>query len=133
MVVLNLSHPPTPDNLRELEALLDTPVERVVEHPVQVDPEAPFAPQARKLLGDVGLNPMDPQACGQAAATLTILRRHGVRGLRAALERDLPAGGAAAPWRRFRTVMHAYVRSGPWQGPEELAFALGERRQPHGH
>jgi hypothetical protein len=72
---------------------------------------------------------LDPQACGQAAAALAILRRHGVDGLRAALEHDLPAGAAAAPWQRFRTVMRAYVRTGPWQGPEELAFVLGWLRR----
>jgi hypothetical protein len=80
---------------------------------------------ARRLRG----RHLDPQACGQAAAALAILRRHGVDGLWAALERDLPAGATAAPWHRFRTVMRAYVRSGPWQGAEELAFLLGWLRR----
>jgi hypothetical protein len=72
---------------------------------------------------------LDPQACGQAAAALAILQRHGVDGLRAALDRDLPAGGTAAPWQRLRTVLRVYVRSGAWQGPEELAFVLGWLRR----
>ena len=80
---------------------------------------------ARRLRG----RHLDPQACGQAAAALAILQRHGVAGLRAALDRDLPAGGTAAPWQRFRTVMRVYVRSGSWQGPEELAFVLGWLRR----
>jgi hypothetical protein len=80
---------------------------------------------ARRLRG----KHLDSQACGQAAAALAILRRHGVDGLQAALERDLPAGATAAPWQRFRTVMRVYVKKGPWQGAEELAFLLGWLRR----
>jgi hypothetical protein len=54
-----------------------------------------------------------------------ILRRHGLDGLRDALQRDLPAGGAAAPWASFRKVMDAYVRKGPYRDAAELAFVLG--------
>ena len=80
---------------------------------------------ARRLRG----KHLNPRACGQAAAALAILHRHGVDGLQAALERDLPAGATAAPWQQFRKVMRVYVRSGPWQGAEELAFLLGWLRR----
>jgi hypothetical protein len=76
---------------------------------------------ARRLAGHLN----DPGACGQAAVALVILRSHGLDGLRQALQQDLPAGGAAAPWAGFRRVMRVYVAKGPYRDSAELAFLLG--------
>jgi len=91
---------------------------------------APPLPAERRdlLLGDarrLSGRHLDSQACKLAAVALVILRRRGVDGLRDALTRDLPAGGTAVPWSRFRRVMAVYVDKGSWQTPAELAFLLG--------
>lgn len=56
VTVLNLSHPLTAANRAELEALLQAPIERVVDAQVQFDAEAPFADQARRLIDALPLS-----------------------------------------------------------------------------
>lgn len=57
MILINFGHPLTQENLRELEALLGAPVERVIECPAQFDPAEPFAPQVVDLVDRAGLTP----------------------------------------------------------------------------
>ncbi len=71
----------------------------------------------------------DPQACRQAAAALVILQRHGIDGLKHALQRDLPAGGNAKAWSTLRPKIAVYVAKGPCEGAAELAFVLGWLRR----
>jgi len=45
MIILNFSHPLTPEHLAQIEALTGQTVERVIEIPTHLDTDAPFGPQ----------------------------------------------------------------------------------------
>ena len=55
MLVLNFSHPLTPAQLAQLEALVGAPVERVIAVPAQFEADQPFVPQVETLLAGVPL------------------------------------------------------------------------------
>ncbi len=61
MIVLNFSHPLTPDHLAQVEALTGQKVERVVEAPAQVDLNKPLVPQVVALADQTGLSPVEWQ------------------------------------------------------------------------
>ena len=56
MTIINFSHPLTDDNLRQVEALTEQKVERVINIQKQFDNAQPFAEQARTLVQSVGLS-----------------------------------------------------------------------------
>jgi len=62
MVVVNFSHPLTPDHLSQLEALTGQKVERVVEAHSQIDPQEPLVPQVVALTDQAGLSPTEWQS-----------------------------------------------------------------------
>ncbi len=55
MILLNFSHPLTPAQLSQLEALIGAGVERVIAVPVQFDTAQPFVPQVATMLAQVSL------------------------------------------------------------------------------
>lgn len=56
MILLNFSHPLTPEHLQQVEALTGEPLERVLAaNNVQFDPSLPFAPQVVALVDSLGL------------------------------------------------------------------------------
>ncbi len=55
MILLNFSHPLTPAQLSQLEALTGAGVERVIAVPVQFDTAQPFVPQVAAMLAQVSL------------------------------------------------------------------------------
>ena len=55
MLLLNFSHPLTPDHLAQIEALAGAGVERVIEVAVQFDTAQPFVPQVQALLAQIPL------------------------------------------------------------------------------
>lgn len=55
MILLNFSHPLTPAQLAQLEAITGAAVERVIAAPAQFDTGRPFAPQVLDLLAQVPL------------------------------------------------------------------------------
>ncbi len=67
MLLLNFTHPLTPDHLQQLQALTGQPphggqpVEQVVEINSQVDPQQPLAPQVAALADRAGLSPAEWQ------------------------------------------------------------------------
>ena len=61
MILLNFSHPLTPDHLRQIEALTGEQVERVIEVDSQVDTRQPLVPQVTALADGCGLSPADWQ------------------------------------------------------------------------
>ncbi len=61
MLLLNFSHPLTPDHLAQIEALAGQPVERVIAVPTQFDQAQPFAPQVAALADSAGLTLEDWQ------------------------------------------------------------------------
>lgn len=57
MIILNFSHPLTPEHLAQIEALTGRTVEGVVEIPTHLDTESPFGPQIAGLAEGAGLTP----------------------------------------------------------------------------
>ena len=88
MIILNFSHPLTPEHLAQIEALTGQPVERVIEIPTHLDTEAPFGPQVVRLADACGLTPVDWQTklilvvppALNFAAVLLIAELHGRMG-----------------------------------------------------
>ena len=62
MILLNLSHPLTPNHLTQIEALTGKKVERVVGLDSQIDPQQPLVPQATALADQAGLSPAEWQS-----------------------------------------------------------------------
>jgi len=62
MILLNFSHPLTPEHLQQVEALAGEPVERVIAvNGLQFDPALPFVPQMTALVDGLGLTPEEWQ------------------------------------------------------------------------
>jgi hypothetical protein len=61
MLLLNFSHPLTPDQLAEVERLAGQPIARVVDIPSQLDLQQPLAPQVVALADAAGLSPQQWQ------------------------------------------------------------------------
>lgn len=61
LLVLNFSHPLTPDHLRQIERLAGQMVEGVIDVHVQIDQQQPLVPQVVALAEAAGLSPDDWQ------------------------------------------------------------------------
>ena len=61
MILLNFSHPLSPDHLQQIEILTGRKVERVIEIHSQIDPQQPLSPQVTALVSQTGLSPADWQ------------------------------------------------------------------------
>lgn len=57
MLLLNFFHPLTPEQLRQVEEMSGSKVERVIEVRTQFDHNRPFAAQVRELVDGLGLTP----------------------------------------------------------------------------
>ncbi len=62
MILLNYSHPLTPAQLAQVEALAGKKIERVVEIHSQIDPQQPLAPQVTALADQADLAPIEWQS-----------------------------------------------------------------------
>ncbi len=61
MILLNFSHPLTPDHWQHIEALTGQQVERVIEVQSQIDTQQPLVPQVMAIADACGLSPTDWQ------------------------------------------------------------------------
>jgi hypothetical protein len=59
--LVNFSHPLSKEQLTRIEQLTDAPIQRLINTPARLDPQAPFAPQTRRLVDSVGLTPEEWQ------------------------------------------------------------------------
>lgn len=57
MLLINFSHPLTPDQTAQLESISGQSIEQVLPIPVQFDAQQPFIPQLAALLAQVPLTP----------------------------------------------------------------------------
>jgi hypothetical protein len=57
MILLNFSHPITPAQAAQIEALTGQPITRTIDAPAQFDEQLPFAPQLGALLAQIDLTP----------------------------------------------------------------------------
>ena len=62
MILLNFSHPITPDQQQQLEALTGQPLAQVIAVTPQFDEQQPFGPQLQALLAQVPLTPVQWQS-----------------------------------------------------------------------
>lgn len=105
MILLNYSHPLTPDHLAQLEALTGAPVTEVRDIPAQLDLDVPFAEHALALAEAAGLSATQWQtepllvalpALNFAAAAL-LAELHGRCGYFPPVVRLKPVAGALPP------------------------------------
>ncbi len=61
MILLNLSHPLTPQQVTQTEEFLRAPITQVISVPVQFDPQQPFLPQLQALMDTIPLTPTEWQ------------------------------------------------------------------------
>ncbi|HXF60000.1 MAG TPA: CRISPR-associated protein Csx15 [Caldilineaceae bacterium] len=101
MILINFSHPLTPAQVAQIEALAGRAIERLIQRPVQFDEQQPFAPQVQTLVDGVALTPEEwqtlpllvvlPSLNFIAAALLAEL--HGRMGYFPPVVRTRPAAG----------------------------------------
>jgi len=105
MILLNFSHPITPDQLLQIEALAGQPVERMIDLPVQFDSAAPFLPQLHELVEQIPLSAgelqtvpllVNPPALNFITALL-LAELHGRMGYFAPIVRLRPVPGSLPP------------------------------------
>jgi hypothetical protein len=88
MILLNFSHPLTPEQLQRIGELIGQPLAQVMEVSTQLDHERPFAEQVRELVDGIGLSSVEWQTTpliinppGYAPATAVLLSElHGRMG-----------------------------------------------------
>jgi hypothetical protein len=98
MILLNFSHPLTPEQLQRIGELIGQPLTRVMEVPTQLDHERPFDEQARELVDGIGLSSVEWQTApliinppGYAPAAVALLAElHGRMGYFPAMVRLRP-------------------------------------------
>jgi hypothetical protein len=105
MILLNFSHPLTPDQLAAIKAQTGVPVERLLDAPAQFDHNQPFVPQVTALVDGLGLTPVEwqqaqilvnPPSLAVIAATL-LAELHGRMGYFPPVVRLRPVEGALPP------------------------------------
>ncbi|MFZ5898206.1 MAG: CRISPR-associated protein Csx15 [Bacillota bacterium] len=105
MILLNFSHPFTPEQLRQLEELAGEKVDRVVEIDAQIDPQQPIVPQVAAMADRAGLTPQEwqtlpilinPPSLNFSAVTL-LAELHGRCGYFPAAVRLRPIPGSVPP------------------------------------
>jgi hypothetical protein len=62
MILLNYSHPLSPAQLAQVEALSGQKIERLIEIHTQIDPQQPLAPQVTALADKTQLTPLEWQS-----------------------------------------------------------------------
>jgi hypothetical protein len=61
MILLNFSHPLTPDHIIQVESLASQKIGKLIDIPVQFDVSRPFLPQLQSLLADLSISPQEWQ------------------------------------------------------------------------
>jgi hypothetical protein len=110
MILLNFSHPLTPEQLAAIEALTGQKVERVIPLPVHFANDQPFLPQLQRLLSRIPLEPEELQTreflinppAHNIIALLLLAELHGQMGYFPSVVRLAPIEGATPP--RFQVA-----------------------------
>jgi len=105
MILLNFSHPLTPEQVSQVEALTGQTIEKVVSLPVQFDNDLPYLPQLEALAAQLPLTPaqlqtepliVNPPALNFITALL-LAELHGRMGYFAPIIRLQPVAGSLPP------------------------------------
>jgi hypothetical protein len=105
MILLNFSHPHTPEQTAQIESQLGQSLEHILEIPVQFDPQMPFQPQLDQLMGQLPLTPQEWQGepilvnlpSLNVIAALLLAELHGRMGYFPPVLRLRPVEGALPP------------------------------------
>jgi hypothetical protein len=105
MILLNFSHPLTPDQRAAIEQLTGTPLTQELHAPAQFDHQQPYAPQLAALMAQVPLSAAQWQSEPIAVvppslnfiAVLLLAELHGRMGYFAPVVRLRPVAGAVPP------------------------------------
>lgn len=114
MLVINFSHPLTPDHRAQLESLTGQRIERVVEISTHLDTGRPFGPQIVELADACGLTPAQWQTLPLVvvppslnfAAVLLLAELHGRMGYFPPCVRLRPVEGALPPRYEVAEIMN---------------------------
>jgi hypothetical protein len=105
MLLLNFSHPITPDQQAQVEAITGSPVTQILDLPIHFDHEQPFQPQLQKILEAVTLSPQEWQTAPilvnlpsfNYIAAMTLAELHGRMGYFPPILRLRPVEAALPP------------------------------------
>lgn len=105
MILLNFSHPLTPEQKAQIEAITKNPLETVIALPIHFDQDKPFLPQLREILKAVTFTPEEWQTAPiivnlpsyNYIAALTLAELHGRMGYFPPILRLKPVEGAIPP------------------------------------
>lgn len=105
MILLNFSHPLTPEQQAQIEALTGQRLERVIDLHVQFDHAAPYLPQLAALLQALPLDPQELQSAPlivslpsfNVIAALVLAELHGRMGYFPPVLRLRPLEGSLPP------------------------------------
>jgi len=61
MILINYSHPLTPEQIVQIEAITNRTISRFIPVPTQFDNEQPYAPQLQELVKQIPLSPEEWQ------------------------------------------------------------------------
>lgn len=105
MILLNFSHPFTPEQKEQLEAVLGQKIERIHHDLVQFDHNADYLSQLAKVMEKIPLTPQELQSAAiivnlpsfNTIAALTLAELHGRMGYFPPVVRMRPVEGAIPP------------------------------------
>jgi hypothetical protein len=105
MILLNFSHPLTPGQQAEIEALIHQPIERVLPVPVHFDHQQAYLPQLAQMMESIPFPPQELQSASilvnlpsfNAIAALLLAELHGRMGYFPPVIRLRPVEGALPP------------------------------------
>lgn len=105
MILLNFSHPLTPEQKAQIEALTNKTLDTVIALPIHFEQDKPFLPQLREILKTVTFTPEEWQTAPiivnlpsyNYIAALTLAELHGRMGYFPPILRLKPVEGAIPP------------------------------------
>lgn len=105
MILLNFSHPITPEQQAQIEVLINQRFKRVIHLPVQFDHAQPYLPQLAELMERLPFTPQELQSAPilvnlpsfNAIAALLLAELHGRMGYFPPVLRLRPVEGALPP------------------------------------
>jgi hypothetical protein len=105
MILLNFSHPITPEQQKQVEDLISQPVEKIIDLPVQFDHAQPYLTQLAQVFEKLPLTPQELQSAAiilnlpsfNTIAALVLAELHGRMGYFPPVVRMRPVEGAIPP------------------------------------
>jgi len=105
MILLNFSHPITPEQQGQIEALTNQKIERVIPLPAQFDHQQPYLPQLAAVMDGLPLSPQELQGAPilvnlpsfNTIAALILAELHGRMGYFPPILRLRPVADAIPP------------------------------------